>query len=98
MIRNHGINGIVIKGAEGLAARGRPFVERVEMEGVAQAAAAQEGIVIVPRKVKSTIAKDIGLKGKPKYLSTADMSAFPEFATYSSELQDAVLAAYSATH
>ena len=62
-------NAIIIKGFEGRK-RDNSFVARVEHETAAYIAAHENGIKSVLRKVKSTIAKDLGLKGRARYLST----------------------------
>ena len=70
ILEKNGINAVAIKGTEGMASRGKSFVERVENEAIVQVASAIKGIKMVYRKVKPTIAKDLGLKGKAKSLET----------------------------
>ena len=43
------------------------------------------------KKVKATIAKDLGLKGKARYLSTLDTSSIPNYSSYSEKMREAVL-------
>ena len=48
------------------------------------------------RKVKSTIAKDLGLKGRGHYLQTElDTSVIPGFGSKSEKEKDAILAGWS---
>lgn len=96
ILKRHDVRIIAIKGTEGLAARGKSFVERVENEAMIYLSAANLGIKNVYRKVKSTIAKDFGLKGKAKYLSTKlDCSVFPTFDNEDNKTQEAILVAWS---
>lgn len=87
---------VCIKGAEPMATRGAAFVARTEMEAVTFLLAYNHGIKQTYRKVKATIAKDLGLKGKAKYLKTKlDCSIIPDFQDYSEHQQEALLAAWS---
>ena len=96
LFAKHSISTIVIKGAESMATRDRTFVERTEHEAVVMLAAANKGITAIFRKVKPTIAKDLGLKGKAKYLDTKlDKSPIDGFDDRPSKLQEAILAAWS---
>ena len=95
LLGKHDCSHIVMKAFEGKA-RGNPFVERIEHETAAYFSASKKGIRSVARKVKSTIAKDLGLKGRGKYLATLDTSAIPAFSQLDEKLQDAILAAWSA--
>ena len=47
-------------------------------------------------KRKVTLAKDLGLKGKARYLLTFDTSPIPDFADLDEKMKDAVLCAWSA--
>lgn len=95
LLDTHSCGAIVIKGFEGLT-KGNAFVERVENEAVAYLAAFRKGIKSVVRKVKSTIAKDLGLKGRAKYLSsTLDTTVINDYAALDEKIQDAVLAGWS---
>ncbi len=96
LCRKYNVDAVCMKGSEGLAARGSAFVERTEMEAIVFYAANELGIKPVFKKVKSTIAKDLGQKGKAKYLLTMDTSAFPELAGMDGTTQEAALAAWSA--
>jgi hypothetical protein len=95
LCRRHQIHVICMKGTEGLAARGAGFVERVELEAVVFLAANHLGIKRVVKKVKSTLAKDLGQKGKARYLAALDTRAFPGFATMSKNKQEAIYAAWT---
>lgn len=87
---------LAIKGAEGIAARGKEFVTRVENEAMALLLAANLGIDEVQRKVKSTIAKDLGLPGKAQALKTElDTNLIPEFKTSTDKIKEAILVAWS---
>jgi hypothetical protein len=86
---------IVMKGSEGMAARGGSFVERVELEAMVFYAGAELGIKPIHKKVKSQIAKGLGQKGNAKYLERVDKSVIDAFDGLSPKLQEAVLAAWS---
>ena len=97
--KHHSISALAIKGAEGIASRGKAFVERIENEAAAILAAVARGIGKVPRKTKSTIAKDLGLKGRAGYLATAlDTSVIAGFNDLPVKEQEAVLVAWSELH
>ena len=94
LLAKHSISKIVIKGAEGMATRDRAFVERTEHEAIAMLAAANCGIAGVSRKVKATIAKDLAMKGKAKYLDTQlDKSVISGFQGRPLKVQEAILRA-----
>lgn len=87
---------ITLKGAEALANRNAAFVERIEYETIAFLVAADHGIKRVSKKVKSTIAKNMGFKGKGKYLATKlDTSKIQDFDKMCVIVQEALLAAWS---
>ena len=57
---------------------------------------AKLGINEIESKVKSTIAKDLGLKGKGKYLDTKlDTSCIDNFDKFPKKEQEAILVAWS---
>jgi hypothetical protein len=86
---------IVVKGFEGRT-RGKAYEERVEYESAVFIAAAKSGISGVFRKVKSTIAKDLGFKGRARYLQTSlNTSVIPTYARKSEKEKDAIVAAWS---
>lgn len=91
----HKPKSIGIKGDEGVATRGAAFVEKTEMEAVVFLVSYNLGIKQIDRKVKNTLAKDLGMKGKAKYLNKLDYSCIPGFADYSKNEQEALLAAWS---
>ncbi|AWA90540.1 hypothetical protein D5E87_19765 [Vibrio parahaemolyticus] len=66
--RKHAISSWAIKGAEPMAAKGKSYADRVELEAMISLSAAILGSSSVVRKVKPTIAKDLGLKGRAKSL------------------------------
>lgn len=94
LLGQHNCSHIVMKAFEGMT-RNSSFVERVEHETVAYFAASKKGIGSVTRKVKSTIAKDLGLKGRGKYLATLDTSPIAEFSDFDDKVQEAILVAWS---
>lgn len=67
--RKHEVNCWAVKGAEPMAAKGKSYANRVELEAMVSLSAATLGYDNVVRKVKPTIAKDLGLKGRAKSLS-----------------------------
>jgi hypothetical protein len=96
IIENHEINGIAIKADEGMAGRSSAYETRVEHEAMIYLACADSGIKSVLKKRKNTIAKDLGLKGKGKYLNTKlDVSVIPNYADYSDKQKDAILVGWS---
>jgi len=95
IISRHTIAALAIKGAEGLASRGRSFVERIENEAAAIIAATNSGLRKVPRKTKSSIAKDLGLKGRPKYLADLDTTPLDGYGGLTEKIREAVLVAWS---
>lgn len=93
--KHKGVRHIVVKGAEPMAQKGGTYGERVEGEAILFLAAANNGITAT-RKVKPTIAKDLGLAGRAKALEEdLDTTVIPTFSTYSTKEQEAVLAAWS---
>ena len=94
-ISRHDAKRIVLKGFEGRS-RGKTYEQRVEYEAAVFIAAARKGVNAVYLKVKSTIAKDLGLKGRAHYLETSlDTSHIPGYATKTNKEKDAILAAWS---
>jgi hypothetical protein len=67
--RKFRIEGWAIKGAEPIARKGGSYADRVELEAMVSLSAGILGSSNVVRKVKVTIAKDLGLKGKAKSLT-----------------------------
>lgn len=96
VLRAHTIDRVGIKRAETNVKRSNLLEFRIQAEAIVSLAAAQVGCGSVERKVRSTVAKDLGLKGKAKYLQTKlDTSAIPGFDEYSIKEQDAILLAWS---
>lgn len=92
---HNGITHLVVKGAEPMAQKGSSYTERVECEAVLFLAAANNGLT-ASRKVKPTIAKDLGLAGRAKALDEdLDTSVITGFQSYSPKEQEAILAAWS---
>ncbi len=94
IITKHQIKIIVIKSSEGMT-RGKAFEDRVEHEAAVQIAAANRGLKWIFKKVKSTIAKDLGQKGRAHYLAQLDTSSLPEYDSRSEKEKEAILAAWS---
>ena len=96
LVKRQSIEAISMRGAEGLAARGKPFVERIEIEGIVFLVGAQLGIKPVVKKVMATVAKDLGFKGKAHYVKTSlDTSLIPNYDDYPQKIQEAILAGWS---
>ncbi len=90
------VDRVGIKRAETNVKRSNSLELRIQAEAVISLAAAQAGCGSIERKVCSTIAKDLGLKGKAKYLHTKfDTSAVPDFDDLTDKEQEAVLVAWS---
>ena len=70
--------------------------QRLEVEGVTQLAGAECGIPTIACKANRTIAKDLGLPGKPSALKEdLDTSVFDNFDDLPDKVQEAVLVAWS---
>ncbi len=90
------LDGIAIKGAETMVKRSSALELRIRIEGIALMAAAEVGCSLASRKVKPSIAKDLGMKGKAKYLETQfDSSAIAGFEDFKAKEQEAILVAWS---
>lgn len=95
LIVNNNIKKISIKGFEGMT-KGKSYETRVEYEAMVILASANLNVKPVTRKIKSTIAKDLGLKGRAKYLKSLPTSTlFKEFESYSENEKDAILVGLS---
>lgn len=91
IIKEHKISDIGIKGTEAMRMKGKAYGERMELEAMIYLNAAESGIINVYRKVNATIAKDLGFKGKGKYLAEGvDYSNIDDYEKMSSQLQEAV--------
>jgi hypothetical protein len=87
---------LAVKAAEPSVRRSNSLELRIRIEGVALMAAGEKGCEHACRKVKSTISKDLGMKGRAKYLETEfDPSALAEFGSLSAKEKEAVLAGWS---
>jgi hypothetical protein len=85
-----------IKRAETNVKRSNSLEVRIQAEAIFCLAASQLGCDVIDQKVNSTIAKDLGLKGKAKYLDTKlDTSVIPDFDDYPEKHQDAIRVAWS---
>ena len=90
------IETIAIRSPENNARRSSSLDTRLQFEGILYLLSAQLGIENVESKIKSTIAKDLGLKGKGKYLDTKlDTSCVDNFDDYSTKEQEAIMVAWS---
>jgi hypothetical protein len=95
LIDRHNPDKITMRASESARA-GSTYEHRIELEGAVYAAASTRGLKAVFKKRRSTIAKDLGLKGRARYLVTAlDTSPLPDYETLSQKAQDAVQAAWS---
>lgn len=96
ILSTHAIDGVGIKRAETNVKRSNSLELRIQAEAIVSLAVAQAGCRSIERKVSSTVAKDLGLKGKAKYLHTKlDTSAISNFRDYSNKEQEAILVAWS---
>ncbi|MBA7671637.1 hypothetical protein ES703_79797 [subsurface metagenome] len=96
LITTYKVEKIVINKFEGRI-RGNTYEARVEHEAMGYLAASNQGIKSVFKKVKGTIAKDLGLKGRAHYLVTSlNTSLIKDFENYSDKSKDAIFAGWSA--
>lgn len=87
---------VAVKRAETNVKRSNSLELRIQAEAIVILAAAEAGCRSVVRKVAATIAKDLGLKGKAKYLQTKlDTTPISNFADYSTKEKEAILVAWS---
>lgn len=94
--KKHGIDCWAIKGVEPMAAKGKVYAARVEFEAMVSLSAANTGSSNVVRKVKPTIAKDLGLVGKAKSLVTdLDYTLINGLKTMNDKEFEAVVVAWS---
>jgi hypothetical protein len=95
LISSHGAEMIVIKRSESRRRNGA-LEARLEFEGAVALAGHRSGRIPSLKKVKSTIAKDLGLKGFARYLKTRlDTTPIEGFDSYPSKQQEAILSAWS---
>jgi Holliday junction resolvasome RuvABC endonuclease subunit len=96
IIKKHQVHGIGIKGVEPMGMKGKSYGARMEKEGIIFLQASLCGIKYIKRKVKSTIAKDLGMKGKGKYLETkADFSGISGYDSANKNTQESIQVAVS---
>lgn len=89
------IEKVVIKAPEPSARPSSSHTERIEYETAVLIACADSGLKAVFKKVKCTIAKDLGLKGKGKYLETFNTDAIDGFDKLPEKTQEAAFAAWT---
>jgi hypothetical protein len=90
----HEPNYVALKAFEGRS-KGAAYEERVRLEGIAHLCASELGLKDIGRKRNPTIAKDLGLKGRARYLKTLDTSPFAGFETLEDHVAEAALVAWS---
>ena len=96
LCKKYEISKIAIKATEPMGRSGSKVVEqRLELETIALIAASHCGVEKAAKKVKATIAKDFGFKGKAKYLASINESALPNIDDLSDKLKEAALAGWS---
>lgn len=89
-------DGVALKSAEPMVKRSSPLETRIRVEGIALMTAAEKGCGIACRKVKSTIARDLGMKGKGKYLETKlDTKPIANYDSYKTKEKEAILVGWS---
>jgi hypothetical protein len=95
-LKNKDIDSVGIREPEKNARRSNSLDLRLQFEGIISLLSAQHGIGQIESKIKSTIAKDLGLKGKGKYLDTKlDTSCIDDFDDYDKKQQEAIMVAWS---
>lgn len=95
LIEKHNVKKIALKRFEGRF-RDKRYEERIEHEAIIYLAAANCGVKPVCKKGKSTIAKDLGLKGRGRYLSTSlDTSLIIGYSGFSDNAKEAILVGWS---
>ena len=96
IFKANSFDSVGIKRTEVIVSRSNNLELRIQYEAIVSLVSAEVGITRVHRKVKPTIAKDLGLKGKAKALNTQlDTSAINDFDSFSDKNKDAVLTAWS---
>lgn len=90
------IDSVAIKGAETMVKRSNNLTSRIQNEAVIYLVSAKSGVLNVDTKVKATIAKDLGLKGRAKSLETElDKSVIEDYDAYPTKAQEAILVGWS---
>lgn len=96
LIGKYSPTGVAVKATEPSVRRSSSLETRIRVEGITLMSAAEAGCDIACRKVKSTIAKDLGMKGKGRYLETKlDTSCVTDFDSYKTKQQEAILVGWS---
>jgi hypothetical protein len=92
----HKVDRWAVKRAEMIASKGKAYHERVACEAIVSLSAAKLGNSAVVKKVKVTIAKDLGLSGKASSLTNAlDYNAVPGLANQPDKIFEAIVVAWS---
>lgn len=92
----HKCDAVGIKRAETNVKRSNSLEARIQNDAIVSLAAVEAGCLSVYRKVNCTIAKDLGLKGKSKYLKTMlDTAPIVAFDKYPAKIQEAILTGWS---
>ncbi len=91
----HNPDQLAVKAPETNVIRSNALDLRIRIEGIALMSAAKVGCSQACRKVKSTMAKGLGIKGKARYLATFDTSAITDFNSFSTKEQEAILVGWS---
>jgi len=95
LIAKYSIEKIVMNRFEGNR-RVKTYEDRLEHEAMIYLAAFNQRVKSSSKKVKSSIAKDLGLKGRAHYLNTSlDTSLVKDFDHKSPKSKDAILAGWS---
>ena len=95
LVTKYDVKKVVMNKFEGRI-RGNTYEDRVEHEATVYLAALNKGVKNVAKKVKGSIAKDLGLKGRASYLNTSlDTSLIKDFDNYSDKSHDAIFAGWS---
>lgn len=86
----------VLKGTEYMIHKGPSYTVRIENEAMVLLIAANKGDQNVVRKLKAKIAKDLGCKGRAKYLNTdIDLNYVQGYIKSSEKINEAILVAWS---
>jgi hypothetical protein len=95
LVRRHNVEMVVMNKFQGRR-RDQAYADRVSIEAAVTLAAHRNGQLPVFKKVKSTIAKDMGFKGRARYLrSDLDTSPIDGYDGLDEKSKDAILAAWS---
>lgn len=87
---------ICLKDTEAMARKGNNYTKRLENETAIIIAASFANVKNFYKKVKATIAKDLGLKGRSKYLKTQlDCSVICNYDNYNDHEKESILSAWS---